>query len=317
MSFLPDLMRRKLVQQTKSLLISSNRNRFSRFAAVKLYDLMGLVIRNRFASVPGVRAMYLCHGLAAGECYAGLSDFDIVVVFDNPDPRTFYSKLRPRWGSLKRYFPINDLSILTVREFEEWQLTGGGWDPLEEVHHWRLMAGEELRRDRIEATAERVELDRMAWALGHFQNLLTVTIKEEQRSEHMALFARRQLYKCFWNTVHALDPEFMAIATRRKRVEKWIRNHGITGPVEQLEAMNEQRFLSGPVTTLRFEVAALDTNWSTGHCRKVPSWSAECTGLKHSMSPCHRLTWIGSKSGPGQSGTASPISSETRFSVLF
>jgi len=257
MSLLPAHIQRKLVERAKCLLIASNRNRLFRFAGMRIYDLMRWVIQARFASVPGVRAVYLCHGLATGECYPGLSDFDITVVFDSPDPPAFYPVLRRRWGSLKRYFPLNDLSILRVNEFEEWQNIGGGWDPLEEIRHWRLIAGQELRQPDFGAADEAVDLDRMAWALGHFQNLLLVAIKEEYKSPQMAIVARRQLYKSFWNTVHALDPKYMAIRNRKERVEKWILDRGRPGPVAGLEAMQDCRFVAGPVTTLRFEVAAL------------------------------------------------------------
>jgi hypothetical protein len=155
---------------------------------------MQLIIRQRFGSVRGVRAVYLCHSLAAGECYPGLSDFDLAIVFDDPEPAAFHERIRRRWGSLKRYFPISDLSILTVAEFDLWQTIGGGWDPLDEVRHWKLLSGEELRRDGFDARAEGAALDRMQWALGHFQNLLGVAIKEELRSPLMALVARRHLH---------------------------------------------------------------------------------------------------------------------------
>lgn len=114
MPLLPLKMQRKLVERSKAFLVLSNRVRPLRFAGTLAYDLMRLVIRERFASVLGVRAVYLCHGLTAGQCYPGLSDFDLVIVFDSPDPLPFYERLRGRWGSLKRYFPIADLSILTV-----------------------------------------------------------------------------------------------------------------------------------------------------------------------------------------------------------
>lgn len=211
MPFIPVKPKRRLVELFKTLLIVSKRFRPLRFAGMRVYEMMQLVIRIRFASVPGVRAVYLCHSLAAGECYPGLSDFDITIVFDSPDPLAFYPGLRRRWGSLKRYFPINDLSVLTVAEFEEWQEIGGGWDPLEEIRHWRLLAGEELRQAAFSADTEAANLDRMGWALGHFQNLLGVAIKEEQRCTGMALIARCNLHKYFWNTVHALAPRFQLI----------------------------------------------------------------------------------------------------------
>src|SRR5436305_1116430 len=167
-------MHRAIVARSKELLVMSNRNRASRFLGMRAYDAMQLVIRRRVGAVDGVRALYLCHSLAQGECYPGLSDFDLAVVFEKNDPSTFYDSIRREWGSLKRYFPISDLSILTVDEFDAWQTTGGGWDPLDEVRHWQLLAGEDLRRQRLDLAGSAAALDRMQWALGHFQNLLTV-----------------------------------------------------------------------------------------------------------------------------------------------
>ncbi len=183
---------------------------------MRIYRVMETIIRNRVSSVKGVRAIYLCHGLATGECYPGLSDFDITVVFDDDDPLAFYTRLRGEWGAMKRFIPINDMSLLTVREFDAWQQIGGGWDPRDEVRHWKLLAGTELRDDYWDLTTEAAELDRVQFALGHFQNLMQVAIKEEPRSPLMAIIARRQLYKCFWNSILSLYPEYLALPTQRK-----------------------------------------------------------------------------------------------------
>ena len=257
MPIVSDKLRRRIVEQGKSLLVQTNRSRPLRFAGERAYDAMRLVIRQRFASTPGVRAVYLCHSLAAGECYPGLSDFDIAVVFDDADPVSFYDRIRRRWGALKRYFPISDLSILTVAEFETWQRVGGGWDPLDEVRNWKLLAGEELRHSRFDAGTEEAATDRMQWALGHFQNLLGVVIKEEQKSPLMAVIARRQLHKNFWNTVLALDPRYLAIPAHRDRVAAWIADNGTPPCVAAMQEMYAARFISGPVTTMRMEAGAL------------------------------------------------------------
>ncbi|HEX5577311.1 MAG TPA: nucleotidyltransferase domain-containing protein, partial [Gemmatimonadaceae bacterium] len=243
MSFLPPKLQRAIVAGTKHALVATNRSTPLRFFGKRAYDAMELVIRQRFGSVEGVRAVYLCHSLAAGECYPGLSDFDLAVVFDDPDPPRFYDRIRRRWGSLKRYFPISDLSILTVGEFDQWQKIGGGWDPLDEVRNWKLIAGEDLRHARFDATAEEAALDRMQWAVGHFQNLLSVAIKEEQKSPLMAVIARRQLHKCFWNAVLALDAKYLAVPAHRDRVSMWLRDHGAHRVVESLQAMYRRRFL--------------------------------------------------------------------------
>ncbi len=257
MALVPDKLRRKLVERSKALLVGTNRNAGLRFAGERVYDGMLAVIRQRFGSIEGVRAVYLCHSLAAGECYPGLSDFDIVVVFEDSDPPRFYERLRRRWGSLRRYFPINDLSLMTVAEFERWQQVGGGWDPLDEVRHWKLLSGEDLRHAMFDTTADAAAMDRMQWALGHFQNLLGVAIKEEQKSPLMAVVARRQLHKCFWNTVLALDPRYLAISGHRNRVAAWIADHGSPPAVVAIQQMYEHRFFEGPITTTRFEAAAL------------------------------------------------------------
>src|SRR5687768_17430797 len=187
MGMVPDRLRRRLVEKTKRMLVGTNRSAPLRFAGKRAYDAMRIIITQRFGSTPGVRAVYLCHSLATGECYPGLSDFDIAIVFDDRDPLAFYERIRRRWGSLKRYFPISDLSILTVDEFAAWQKLGGGWDPLDEVRHWKLLAGEELRHETFDASSGEAAMDRMQWALGHFQNLLGVAIKEEQKSPLMAV----------------------------------------------------------------------------------------------------------------------------------
>lgn len=256
MSFLPPKLQRSIVAGAKHALVATNRSIPLRFLGKRAYDAMELVIRQRFGSVEGVRAVYLCHSLAAGECYPGLSDFDLALVFDDPDPPRFYDRIRRRWGSLKRYFPISDLSILTVGEFDQWQKIGGGWDPLDEVRNWKLIAGEDLRHARFDAAAEEAALDRMQWAVGHFQNLLSVAIKEEQKSPLMAVIARRQLHKCFWNAVLALDARYLAVPAHRERVSMWLRDNGTHRVVESLQAMYHRRFLAGPVTTTRFDAAA-------------------------------------------------------------
>src|SRR5262245_7141303 len=118
MPVLPVLAQRALVRHAKELLITSNRYAATRYLGMRAYDAMAALIRRRFGAVRGVRAIYLCHSLAQGECYPGLSDFDLAVIFEDGDPLAFYDRMRAAWASLKRYFPISDLSILTVDEFE-------------------------------------------------------------------------------------------------------------------------------------------------------------------------------------------------------
>lgn len=257
MPIIPPRLQRRIVDNAKHYLVRSSRHDPLRYINGRIYDAMELVIRTRLGSVQGVRAIYLCHGLASGECYPGLSDFDLAVVFDDPDPAQFYARFRRRWGSLKRYLPIADLSLMTVTEFERWQEIGGGWDPLDEVRHWQLLTGTELRHAEADLDGDAASMDRMQWAVGHFQNLIGVAIKEEQKSPLMAIVARRQLHKCFWNATLAMHRKYMAIPTHRARVSAWIADHGTSDAVDALQRMYAARFTKGPVTTLRLDATAL------------------------------------------------------------
>jgi hypothetical protein len=250
-------MPHKIVELGKNYLVRSSRYTPLLFINKRLYDGMELVISSMLGSVEGVRAVYLCHGLANGECYPGLSDFDLAVVFEDPDPLRFYDRFRKRWLSLKKVFPISDVSLLTTSEFDEWQKIGGGWDPLDEVRHWKLLSGTELRHADARLDTDHAAMDRMQWALGHFQNLMGISIKEEPKSPLMAIVARRQLHKCFWNSVIAMHPKYMAIRGHRARTRAWIEDHPAAPAVEAIQKMYNNRFTSGPVTTLRFDVTAL------------------------------------------------------------
>jgi hypothetical protein len=257
MPLIPVGLQRSLVARAKDLLVLSSRWSLPRFAGQRIYDLMLMITRQRLCSLAGVRSLYLCHSMAADECYPGLSDFDLVVVFDSDDVSDFHARMRARWGSLKRYFPINDLSILTTAEFRAWQAIGGGWDPLDEMARWKRIAGEELREPDPDLSTEWAELDRLGWALGHFHNLLAVVLKQEQRSKFMALIARRQLHKSFWHTVLALDPRYRAERSLQRRIAAWLRDQNQPSVAYAVQEMHQQNFISGPVTRLRFDAAAL------------------------------------------------------------
>ena len=209
-----------------------------------------------FAGVPGVRAVYLTHGLALGECHPGLSDYDIVVVFESDDRLAFYQRMRKRWYAARRMLPVEDLRLVSRAEFDLWLAVGGGTDPRDEMVHWRLVAGRELRPDRIETGDPLAELDRAAGALGHFQILMQVALKEEPRSTHFALVARRQLDKAFWYTLLGSDARTRALPSLRERVAAWKSEHGTPGVIPDLDAMRAIRYGAGPVTHLRFVAAA-------------------------------------------------------------
>jgi predicted nucleotidyltransferase len=263
-------MTNRIVQRGKNYLVRSSRYAPLFFINKRVYDAMELVIRSTLGNVSGVRAIYLCHGLANGEIYPGLSDFDLAVVFEDPDPLTFYDRFRRKWRSLKKVLPVADLSLMTTREFEEWQNIGGGWDPLDEVRHWRLLTGTELRHDNAALDTDHASMDRMQWALGHFQNLMSVAIREEPKSPLMAIVARRQLHKCFWNAIIATDPRYMAISGHRARTRAWMAEHEPTPEVAAIQEMYENRFTSGPVSTLRFDVTALAWNLLDGSLEQHP-----------------------------------------------
>ncbi|HEX6575363.1 MAG TPA: nucleotidyltransferase domain-containing protein, partial [Gemmatimonadaceae bacterium] len=250
-------MPHKIVKHAKNYLVRSSRYAPLLSLNKRVYDAMELVIRSTLGSVPGVKAVYLCHGIANGEIYPGLSDFDLAVVFDDPEPPTFYDRFRRRWLSLKRVVPISDISLMTVREFEEWQHIGGGWDPLDEVRHWRLIAGTELRYPDAHLDSDHATMDRMQWSLGHFQNLMGIAIKEEPKSPLMAIIARRQLHKCFWNAVTATHGKYMKLRGHRNRIRAWMSDHPSLPEVNAIQSMYDNRFTSGAVTTLRFDVTAL------------------------------------------------------------
>jgi len=209
-----------------------------------------------FGSVPGVRAVYLSHGLALGECHPGLSDYDLVVVFETEDRLAFYERMRRRWHAVRRLLPVEDLRLVSRAEFDLWLAVGGGTDPRDEIAHWRLVAGTEQRPDRIETGGALADLDRTAVALGHFQNLMQVALKEEPRSPHFALVARRQLDKTFWYALLAPDARALAFPSLRERIAAWKAEHGTRGVMPGLDAMRDVRYGAGPVTELRFVAAA-------------------------------------------------------------
>lgn len=245
-----------LARGLREVVVRTSRHPAPHAAWALAYRLAVRPLGALLAGVPGVRAVYLTHGLALGECHPGLSDYDLVVVFEAADRLAFYERMRRRWHAARRAFPVEDMRLVSVAEFRSWLAVGGGTDPRDEVAHWRLLAGQELRPARIETSGPQAELDRVALALGHFQNLMQVVLKEEPRSPHFALFARRQLDKSFWHAMLALDAGYLAMANLRERVAAWRAAHPDSPVVAGLESMRASRFGAGPVTQLRFAAAA-------------------------------------------------------------
>jgi hypothetical protein len=247
---------RSAAEHARHYLVWSSRHPALFALHVRAYGAVERLLRAQFGAEAGVEAIYLSHGLALGECFPGLSDFDLVLVFDAPDRLAFYERIRRRWIALRRFLPINDLTLLSRAEFELWQALGGGGDPRDELEHWRCLWGDDRRRDGFDAGGEQAELDRVAHGLGHFQNLMQVALKEERRSADFALFARRQVHKSFWSSILALDRSSLAIPRQRERVAAWMRDHGAPEPVDELQAMYAGRFQHGAVSRLRFSAGA-------------------------------------------------------------
>jgi hypothetical protein len=247
----------RLARGMRDVLVRTSRHPAPHAAWTLAYRLAARPLGALIAGVPGVRAVYLTHGLALGECHPGLSDYDLVVVFETPDRLAFYQRMRRRWHAARRALPVEDLRLVSRAEFDLWLAVGGGTDPRDEIAHWQLVAGRELRPARIETSGPQADLDRAALALANFQNLMQVVLKEEPRSPHFTLFARRQLDKSFWYAMLALDARYLALPTLRKRVAAWRSEHADSGVVSGLDAMRASRFAAGPVTPLRFAAAAL------------------------------------------------------------
>jgi hypothetical protein len=254
---LPLRIERKVVRVFKSYLVKSNRQAPLFHLNCKVYWVMERIIRNQLSSVPGIVAIYLSHGLAMGELYPGLSDFDLIVVFEESDNLSFYKALGQRWLLLKRFFPVSDLSTFTKQEFQQWQEIGQVWDPREELAHWRCIYGEDIRQVEWDTDSEQGEQDRLQYALGHFQNLMKVVIKEEMVSPWFVIDARRQLYKSFCGTVLPLDRKYLTIQKQRERLKAWINDRGEFNPIKDLLKMYETRFFTGNVSSLRLSVSAL------------------------------------------------------------
>jgi hypothetical protein len=121
-----------------------------------------------------------------------------------------------------------------------------------------LLWGDDLRHAVPPALGgAQAERDRVSAALGHFQGLIGLAIKQERVSPLFAVVARRQIAKTFWRSVFSIDPDILALPTERARVAAWIAVHGRPEPTGELLAQAAARFQRGPISTLRFEAAAL------------------------------------------------------------
>ncbi|HSE83414.1 MAG TPA: hypothetical protein VLB01_02560 [Thermodesulfobacteriota bacterium] len=217
------------------------------------------IIRKRYAALPEITSIYLAHGLALGEVYPGLSDFDLGIIFETSENREFYKKLSSPWNTFKQFFPARDVLLFTEREFGLWQNFGGGWEPLDELRHWKCIYGPDLRLSEWDLNNSQTEKDRFLYALAKYHSLLSAVIKEEPNTPYLAVAARRSLYKAFCSTVLPLDGRYLSIGNQLQRLLRWFEDNGNgnVSVVQELINMRKSRFHCGTISTLKFSLGAL------------------------------------------------------------
>ena len=250
-------LRRDALRGARLLLLRGNRFLPVYKAGQGAYRGLAHLVHRAFSSLPGCRSVYLAHGMAQGEVYPGLSDFDLNLVFDDRDSASFEKEVRRRWRTLVAYLPVRDLSLFSVTEFEQWQRLGGGWEPLDELAHWRCLWGEDLRLPRLDPSTPWAETDRQRSGFGYYRQLLSAGLKEHPATPYLALSQRRQLYKSFGSTVFAFEPELLAMAHATARMQRWIESHPKADAAVDLARLHRARFQSGELSNLRFRTAAL------------------------------------------------------------
>lgn len=268
------LAARNAAQLVRAGMVRANRSPICYWCSRQLYRIIGWFAVRRFSSVESVLSIYLTHGIAVGELYPGLSDFDLVIVFRDTNRAEFYRELRKVWNSLRFYLPVRDVSIYTEEEFEQWQRFGGGFEPLEEVQHWKLVYGSELRilNDTVSSDDDTAVLrrDRIRCALGYYRKLLQTTLKEERLKSFSAVNARRELFKAFCSTLFTLDPSLLRIPSQRNRLEKWIAQHPADEEPKIFDEMYRRRFFDTEISTQRFSTAAYVYDYLDSYFRDTP-----------------------------------------------
>jgi len=252
-------LKRDILRKCRNYMIKSNSCAPMYFVNCKIYSMLEYLMKTRYSSLPGVTSIYLAHGLALGEIYPGLSDFDLAIVFETSKKYKFCDDLRKPWSSFKRFFPSRDMLLFTRQEFELWQNFGGGWEPLDELRHWKCIHGPDLRLDDYELDSPQAEKDRFLYALAKYHTLLSSAIKEEPDTPYLAVAARRNLYKAFCSSVLPLDRKYLNVGNQFQRLQRWSEdNRKENNPaVRDLIKMRKARFHSGSISAFRFSACAL------------------------------------------------------------
>jgi|GEM_PF-6976179 len=251
-------IKRDILRGFRSYLIQSNRYAPLYVANCQIYRLLEYFIKRFYSLVPGVKSIYLAHGLALGELYPGLSDFDLAIIFESSQSQEFYTNLRSRWQVIQRFLSARDIMLFTEQEFTLWQKFGGGWEPLDELKHWKLIYGHELRQSDWKLNSQQAKMDRLRYVLAKYHGLLYSAIKEEPKSPYLAISARRNLYKFFCYSVLPLKRKYLSIGNQYERLSQWIEDSEIKGSrVHELLKMSESRFQSGEISNLKFSIGAI------------------------------------------------------------
>jgi hypothetical protein len=252
-----DKLKQDLLRSCRNYLVKSNRFAPMFHLNCSIYRLVEYFIKKRLSSVPGVISVYMMHGLALGELYPGLSDFDIAIIFETSNVREFYSSVRSIWKSLNKLLPVRDISLFTKQEFTLWQKYGG-WDPLDELKHWKCIYGEDLRNGNWDLNSLSAERDRLRHVLARFQKLFSSIIKEEPNTPYHAISARRNIYKDFCSSIVLLDQKYFSIDKQFLRLSQWMKDTGNnTAAVELLLKMQKERFFTGFISKIRFSIGAV------------------------------------------------------------
>ncbi|UCC38673.1 MAG: hypothetical protein JSV96_12705 [Candidatus Aminicenantes bacterium] len=241
----------------RNVMVKGNRNAFLHRLHGWLYDFFEYLIIRYLSKIPAIIAIYLTHSQVSGERYPGLSDFDLIVICETKDLKGFHTALRRMRARLVQWLPIQDVSVFTSEEFEEWQRLGGGMEPVDEVKHWRCAYGHDVRQKGWDLSTRQAERDRLRLSLMSYLKLITAALKEEPVSSIFSIIARRELYKGFCFSLFHLYPEYLQIPRQRDRIVLWNSEHGPFEAVDDLIKTAENRFQSGHITNPSYEITAL------------------------------------------------------------
>ena len=249
-------LKKDILKGCRYYLVKSNRFTPLYTVNCQVYRLLEQGIKQCYAVLPGVCSIYVAHGLALGEVYPGLSDFDLSIVFDSSEPQTFYAKLRNPWKVLQQLLPARDLLVFTKHEFDLWQRFGGGWEPLDELQHWQCLYGADLRHHHWNLSNPQAERDRLRYVLATYHRLLYAALKEEPHTPLLAITARRNLYKAFCSSVLALERQYLTMGNQLHRLTQWIADHAKENlAIQELLQMRKYQFHRGVISSLKLPVS--------------------------------------------------------------